>query len=260
MSTTTIRSSSDTSVGPPVPDSIQKLRNLRRAKQQAISDIPPIVPDQDKPNPEKAQQPHSSSDDDDDSFGPQLPSANTNEDDQEAIARLIAREESKGTSSESILGSDRANWISLALGGSAASESEITYNPKTFRRNVTTATVDKTWRESHSERTKRQADEMMGMSSNLKTPPSPIRKVNPVPLPDESSATRSPVLDLDADPRISEPSLLDAHLAKRAEKRQRTEDQKFDWKRDMGGQTKRIADTVNQAKELGGRFERGSKK
>lgn len=243
-------------VGPLVPENIQKIRALRRKQaQEGILKETPV----ENPIPNSEDRNESSSDDDGD-IGPQLPvEAGDVEDEAAALARLQERANSSTVGPESALVADRANWMSVALGGGNAS-TDISYNPKTFRRNISIS-MDKSWTETQAERSKRQADEMMGLKKDDSRKADPKKKVKPDDQPQESSPLN--------DERASMPSLLEEHMAKRNAQQQKShEEQKeggsFNWERDIQGKgrsanTKKVAAFVSQAKSMNDKFSRASK-
>ncbi|KAF5098557.1 hypothetical protein D0Z00_002000 [Geotrichum galactomycetum] len=228
-------------VGPPVPTHIQQLRELRRKQQTA-----------------PAQESENESSDDDD-FGPQLPAAE--ESDADALERLRQRElADQAGAPRTNLGADRSSWMSVALGGPTSGD--VSYNPKTFRRNVTVQ-MDKSWTETQAERSKRQADEMMGIKTR---PVSPPRKTLRLNKEKQDEDHQTPSYD---EARAAQPSLLEEHMARRAQQKREEEkkdgrDKSFDWERDMkggrGGNGAKVAEFVNQARAMNDKFARESKR
>lgn len=249
-----------TFVGPPVPERIQKLRNLKR--EQAKASVEEIAHKNEdttgslEPPPEEAEAGSSSEDDGD--FGPQLPAGPaTAEEEEAALARLHERAADAGKEPESALGSDRSSWMSVALGAGSERE-EITYNPKTFRRNMSVK-MDKSWTEKASDRSKRQADEMMGLKRAAPT-------VDGQKKPKLQESNEAPPEDL----RDHMPSLLDEHVAKRSAEQKTAKSEKgqgegsFNWERDIQGKgraanSQKFAAFVNQAKSMNDRFSRASR-
>jgi hypothetical protein len=230
-----------TFVGPPVPTHIQQLRDLRR-KQQAAR---------------PAQENESESSDDDD-FGPQLPAAE--ESDADALERLRQRElYDQAGALHTNIGADRSSWMSVALGGPTSGN--VSYNPKTFRRNVALQ-MDKSWTETQAERSKRQADEMMGIKTR---PVSPPRKT---PRFDKEKQDEDRQNNSHNEARAAQPSLLEEHMARRAQQKREENrdgrDKSFDWERDMkggrGGNGAKVAEFVNQARAMNDKFARESKR
>lgn len=222
-----------TFVGPLVPENIQHVRDLRRKQETAPAQ----------------QSGYESSDDD---IGPQLPAAE--ESDADALERMRQRElADQDGEPQSNLGSDRANWMSVALGG--PTNDNISYNPKTFRRNITVQ-IDKSWTETQAERSKRQADEMMGIKTRLVSPPrKTVRGDN----------RKEDENEISEDERAAQPSLLEEHMARRAQQKQTDGQGKaFNWERDMkggrGGSNSKVTEFVNQARSMNDKFARGSQR
>lgn len=248
-----------TFVGPPVPERIQKLRNLKR--EQSKASVEEIAQHDDAAatvEPPPAEEEDGSSSEDDGDFGPQLPVGPASAEEEEAaLARLHERSNDAGKETESALGSDRASWMSVALGGGSERE-EITYNPKTFRRNISVK-MDKSWTEKASDRSKRQADEMMGLNKRAAPTDDSQKK------PKLHESKEAPPEDL----RDHMPSLLDEHMAKRGAEQKNVKAEKgqgegsFNWERDIQGKgraanSQKVAAFVNQAKSMNDRFSRAS--
>ncbi|KAI8134573.1 hypothetical protein DUD61_001722 [Geotrichum candidum] len=231
----------NTSVGPPVPTHIQQLRDLRRKQQTA----PPVQESENESS-------------DDDNFGPQLPT--TEESNAEAIERLKQRElADQAGAPGSNLGADRSSWMSVALGGPTSGD--VSYNPKTFRRNVAVQ-MDKSWTETQAERSKRQAEEMMGIKARPVSPPRKTLRLD-TEKQDEDHQKNS-----HEEARAAQPSLLEEHMARRAQQKREEKrdgrDKSFDWERDMkggrGGNGAKVAEFVNQARAMNDKFARESKR
>lgn len=238
-------------VGPPVPEGIQKKRTLlrqERSKLLVTVELPKSVASS------ALEDVQDSSSEDEGDFGPQLPSgpeAGAIDEEAAAIRRLQERVSKQDEESGSVLGADRANWMSVALGGSG-DQDEASYNPKTFRRNVSIQ-IDKSWTETQSERSKRQADEMMGINADES------RKKG------KQEAKKSKEHSPESDERANMPSLLEEHMAKRSEEAKLKKNAKdsFDWERDVQGKgrgagSKKVAEIVSQARTMNDRFSRAS--
>lgn len=269
-------------VGPPIPKHIQALRDKRRKDiLNAIKKLQEKATFKvdDKPNVTSDSVSNSdSSSDEDGIFGPQLPvaTAPTAEDEEKmALERLKERSVNTALSSKEDSEStkdpgDRSTWMDFALGH--GKEEEITYDPKTFRRRVNkprNKTNNFFAKESAAEKSKRLADEMMGIHQNENISQKRQKQ------DDNSSRDTQDVFDY----RKNEPSLLEQHLEKR--KKEKIEKSKkklnknhhkghndeddrdrFVWNRDMKSTTitsSKIQEVVNQAKDMQSRFARGSK-
>lgn len=251
-------------VGPPVPEHIQRARQERFARQNEST--PPL-------SINTTQAPHVSHSDSesDDDLGPQLPTAGPLQQDVEkaALERLHSRsQDPRELDQNSKNSADRSSWMAFAL-GQKVDKDNVTYNPKTLRRNVAIggATND-TWKESETERTKRLADEMMGLGSDksLKKAKTEAPKEEEEDSEDEAYFSA----------RRSQPTLLEQHAQKREEEKasgktkstkkkgkgRDEDDERFSWSRDMKGGSMgahKVQQMVNQAKDMSTRFSRGSK-
>lgn len=254
-----------TPVGPPVPLDIQRIRAERRKKAQLSAVSSPALHLRQEAGKDSDQD--GSSSDDDDAFGPQLADTESHEDaEKQALERLKARSLEQDRLQNDTTGNgqknmaDKSNWMAFALG---QKPEEVSYNPKTFRRNISSASSISTasTTETENERTKRMADEMMGLSKS-----------------NDSKTKRSKTEPKDEDveeddvyfvARRDEPSLLDQHLMKRREekkaksKSKKDQDNRFNWERDMKGGTvssRKVQEIVGQAKDMASKFSRSTKK
>lgn len=250
-------------VGPRVPDHIQLLRRERRKTQSGVnlskaddSEAGAITLLNPQPEPSKEEPDDESSDDD--GFGPQLPTSTADDEEAAALARLQSRASAAGKETESALGPDRSNWLASALGAGNSGEKEVSYNPKTFRRNIS-VTMDKSWTETHKERSKREADAMMGLSAKkAKVDEASDRKISTADNSEQS---------LPSNERENLPSLLEEHQGRRIAEKEIEDtgvEGSFNWERDVQGKgrgagNKRVAEFVNQAKSMNDRFSRASK-
>ena len=223
-------------IGPEVPEHIKKTRSQRRSfvKENVEFEQPEPVEAPQSGSAETKALPEPDSDSDSDDFGPPLPvtDADAEAAEKEALARL--NERALAAEPEEKL-SDRGNWMSLALGESQ----QISHDPKTFRRRPA-AGVDSSWSETQGQRSKRLADEMMGLSSESKKKPK------------NYLAEDEPVEDERIGPE--RPSLLEEHRARRNNDDEE-KDEKFVFRKGSGTSNKNLEEFVSRAKQLGSRFE-----
>lgn len=274
-------------VGPPIPKHIQALRDKRRKdlleairKLQEASNLEASDKPNTLSNPKSHSESHSddSSSNEDEIFGPQVPvveAPTTEEEEKKALERLKERSLNrslnlkKDSETKNDPG-DRSTWMEFALG--LGKEEEVTYDPKTFRRRVNKPRNKDNFfaKESAAEKSKRLADEMMGIHSNDKRTEKRQKQ-------EESSKKQDDQEFFNY--RKNEPSLLEQHLEKRKKekiekgknklaknfyKRNNDEDdfERFVWNRDMKSTTvtnTKIQEIVNQAKDMQSKFARGSK-
>lgn len=215
----------DSPVGPEIPEDIQKIRNERRR----------IREEEQKATIEKIEKPavaktadedeDGSSSSDDDGFGPQLPPAsNDNDDEKAALERLQKR--SVETPNKS---NDRSNWLRTALGD----KDEPSYNPKTFRRNPS---MNLNSSETQATRSKRLADEMMGLGQ---------------------TKTEKTEEDVEEPEEDKGPSLLEQHKSKKS--KSKNEDDSFNWEKDMKkANNKKLSEFLDSAKSMNDKFHKKS--
>lgn len=221
-------------VGPRVPEHIQKLRNERRkTRDEKGIDLPQEAAQGDDDNavavftgplPAEPQESSATESSDDDGFGPQIPTASAEDEEQAALERLQARTVA-APELESNLGSDRSNWLASALGASGNGE-DISYNPKSFRRNAPLK-MDKSWTETQEERSKREAQDMMGLSAKKAKTDS-----KPSSTPQDAPEVTKPA------PGGNQASLLEEHRQRRLAEKEiedNSHEKNFDWERDMKG-------------------------
>lgn len=225
-----------TFVGPAVPEEIQKIREGRRKEREEEERAIEERLNQKEEMVEKEEDDDSSSDDD--GFGPLPPppptAAKTEDEEKAALERLKKRsQETAGPST------NRANWLSAALG----EKEEPSYDPKTFRRKQTAGLA---MNESQAARTKRLADEMMGLSGNKSTA-SPAKKDEPV--------ETEPI-------EPTGPSLLETHRQQKARKtKEKDDDDQFNWEKDIKHSkpsNKKLSEFLDTAKSMNDRFQRQS--
>jgi hypothetical protein len=223
-------------IGPEVPLEIQKIRAERRKlllgkvdqqeEEQDVGDATDQV-DETKKVDLKSD---SESDDDDGWVGPSLPSQNIDEvsAEQEAIDRLQRRADELPDEDRS----DRANWMNLALG------EQPSYNPKTLRRHD--FKVDSSWTEKQSVRSKRLADEMMGLTDSSETAKRSKQSSSGEENIENSEENRQ--------------TLLEEHLSRR-----RGQDD-LDWNkvRGTGLNNEKLNEIVTKARKMNDKFQRAT--
>lgn len=227
-----------TFVGPVVPEGIQNVRDAKRkereVEQKAIEER---LTQKGEVGKEEDNGEEDDSSSDDDGFGPLPPpptaAAAGDEEEKAALERLKKRsQETAGT------GTNRTNWLSTALG----EKEEPSYDPKTFRRKQPTGL---SMSESQTARSKRLADEMMGLSSNNSA--KPVKKDEPI--------EHEPI-------EPSGPSLLESHRQQKARKtKQNNDTDQFNWEKDIKytkPSNKKLSEFLDSAKSMNDRFHRKS--
>ncbi|KAA8905528.1 hypothetical protein TRICI_005275 [Trichomonascus ciferrii] len=226
-----------TFVGPAVPKEIQQIRDARRKEREEEQNAIEERLKQEAEAGKKEDKEDDESSSDDDGFGPLPPpptaESATEEEEQAALERLKKRsQETAGTSA------NRTNWLSTALG----EKEEPSYDPKTFRRKQSAGL---SMSESQTARSKRLADEMMGLSGNQSA--KPVKKDEP--------AEQEPI-------EPSGPSLLETHRQQKARKtKQNDDDDQFNWEKDIKHakpSNKKLSEFLDSAKSMNDRFQRKS--
>lgn len=220
-----------TFVGPAVPEDIQRVRDARRKDHEEQQKA-----DEERLNQKEAgAEVEEDSSSDDDGFGPLPPPPTTagaiEDEEKAALERLKKRSQETAGSS-----TNRANWLSTALG----EKEEPSYNPKTFRRRQSAGI---SMNESQAARSKRLADEMMGLSGGKSTQP---KKDQPV--------EQGPV-------EPTGPSLLETHRQQKARKTKQDDDDQFNWENDIKHSkpsNKKLSEFLDSAKTMNDRFQRKS--
>lgn len=274
-------------VGPPVPDHIKAIRQSRLKKSQeeetkvnkADSNTDNINSSTVKENSgdtndNNANNKDTSNNDnesesEDELLGPQLPTQSlddTQDAEAAALERLKSRSKETNNTQKKESSADRANWMAYALGQKVDNNNDknVTYNPKTLRRNVAMggAQESKGVSETETERAKRLADEMMGLGESENSSKKTKTETQAETKEDSEDEEYFSV-------RRNQPSLLEQHLQNKDKtktsskkgKKGKGGNDKFDWNRDMKGTglgSRKVQEIVNQAKGMGSRFARST--